>query len=273
LEENAMKRNVLYPFLFVALLVLAVGLACGIDLGTKTSEPPQPIIQPTSAPIQPTSAPIQQPTQQELVQPTEVPPTVAPSNPFFKEEFNTDVLSSWTPFIITGDTNSDKSKSSLTIENGKLIFKLEDVQLYSYLIFDGHTYEDVRVEVSADNRGKNTNNISLLCRYSDAGWYEFSVMSSGLFQIWAYDATGAVHKGYNLINSGGSNAIKMGKETNVYSITCSGNHLTLNINGKEAASFTEKKYGFNDGKVGVNVSSLDVYPVIVEFDYFDIQQP
>lgn len=175
--------------------------------------------------------------------------------------------------MIVGNNKSDKKKSSLSIDNGKLIFKLEDEDLYSYLIYDDQTYEDVRVEVSADNRGKNNNNISLICRYSNAGWYEFSVMSSGLFQVWAYDATGAVHKGYNLVNSGGTNAIKIGLETNVYSIVCSGKQLTLNINGEESASFTENKYGFSDGKVGINVSSLNVTPIIVEFEYFDIQEP
>jgi hypothetical protein len=50
-----MKRNVLKPFLFVTLLVLAVSLACSINFGTNTEVPaPQPITQPTSVPIQPT---------------------------------------------------------------------------------------------------------------------------------------------------------------------------------------------------------------------------
>jgi hypothetical protein len=255
-----MKRNVLSPFLFVTLLVLAVGLACGIDFGTKTPEPgPQPIIPSTSVPLQ---------------QSTEVQPTVAPpSSPFFKEEFNTDVLSSWSPFIITGNDKADKSKGSLSIKNGKLVFNLAGEQLYSYLIYDTQTYKDVRVEVSANNRGANTNNISLVCRYSDEGWYEFSVTSGGMFTIWAVDSTGAVHKGYNSVNSGGSTAIKTGRETNVYVASCVGDKLTLTINGQGAASFTERKYKFTDGKVGINVSSLDFFPVVVEIDYFDIQKP
>ena len=270
-----MKYSILKPFLFVATLVLIVGLACGIDFGTKTPEPaPQPIIQPTSAPIQqPTSAPLQQPTQQEIVQPTAIPPTVAPASPFFKEEFDTDVLGDWTNFLTVGDTKSDKSKAKFSIENGKLVFRLEDNYLYSYLIYDKQSYEDVRVEVSADNRGKNNNNVSLLCRYSTDGWYEFNIASNGLFNIFAYDATGVVHKGYNMVNSGGSNAIKMGKETNVYVAVCSGKNLSLYINGEKSASVTENKYGFTRGNVGVSVSSFNVYPIIVELDYFDIQEP
>lgn len=267
-----MKRNVLSPLFFTALLVVIVGLACRL-FTPATQTTPEPFILPTSAPIQPTSAPLIQPTAQP--QPITAPPTATlkPFSPFFKEEFDTDVLSSWTSFIITGSNDADKKKSSFSIKGGKLIFKLEDEQLYSYLIYDNQTYEDVRVEVSADNRGRNTNNISLICRYSEDGWYEFSITSGGLFQIWAYDATGAVKKGYNLINSGGSTAIRMGNDTNVYAIVCSGNDLTLYINGEESVSFSERKYGFDKGKVGINVSSLNVIPIIVEFEYFDIQEP
>ena len=265
-----MKRNVFHPFLFATLIVIVVGLACSLT-APATQTAPEPVVPPTSVQSEPTSTQVP-PTVPPT--PTDVPPpTATPLIPFFKQEFDTDVLSSWSPFMIVGDNKSDKRKSSLTIDNGKLIFKLEDEQLYSYLIYEDQTYDDVRVEVSADNRGKNNNNISLVCRYSDEGWYEFSVMSSGLFQIWAYDATGAVHKGYNLVNSGGTNAIKMGMETNVYAIVCSGNQLTLYINGEKSTSFTESKYGFTDGKVGINVSSLNVIPIIVEFEYFDIQEP
>jgi hypothetical protein len=267
-EENFMKRHVLASFLFVASLVIIVGLACSSVAPTTQVAATEPVVvQPsnTSQPVEPTSTP----------KPTDVPPTftATPRSPFFKEEFDTDVLSSWSSFIITGDNKADKSKGSFSIDGGKLVFDLEDEQLYSYLIYDDQTYKDVRLEVSADNRGKNNNNISLVCRYTNDGWYEFSVMSSGLFQVWAVDLSGAVHKGYNLVNSGGSNAIKMGMETNVYSIVCSGDQLTLYINGEKATTFTESKYGFSDGKVGINVSSLNVIPIIVEFEYFDIQQP
>lgn len=261
-----MKRNVLRPFLFVALIVIVVGLACSSIAPATQAATPEPI-QPsdTPKPILPTFTPT----------PTKVPPTMTatPLSPFFKEEFDTDVLSSWDSFIITGSNKADRKKGSLAVKNGKLIFNLEDEDLYSYLIYDDQSYDDVRVEVSADNRGKNNNNISLICRYSDEGWYEFSVMSSGLFQVWAYDATGAVNKGYNLINSGGTNAINMGLATNVYAIICSGNQLTLYINGEKSTTFTENKYGFADGKVGINVSSLNVIPIVVEFEYFDIQEP
>ncbi|GIK09473.1 MAG: hypothetical protein JETCAE02_14830 [Anaerolineaceae bacterium] len=269
-----MKRNVLKPFLFLAALILIVGLACSVDLGGKTPEAPapQPIVPATEAPTQQQSAP--EPVAPEP--PTAEPPTATllPSTgSYFKEDFNSDVLGSWTNFITTGTTKSDKSKAKHSIENGKLTFNMTDNYLYSYLIYDGQTYDDVRVEVSFDNRGKNNNNVSLICRYSEDGWYEFNIASNGLFNILAYDATGAVHKGYNTVYSSGSTAIKAGKETNVYRAICSGRNLSLYINGTEAANFVEKKFGYTNGKVGLSVSSFNVYPIIVDIDYFDIAKP
>jgi hypothetical protein len=268
-----MKYKIVRPFVFVATMVLSVGLACSLfGSGSPTVEPAAPpIIQPTQG-----NQPIQQPTAQQVL-PTQPPPPTAtlppPPSPFFKEEFNTDVLGDWTNFIFVGDAKSDRSKAKYSIENGKLVFDLTDNYLYSYLIYDKQTYDDVRVEVSAANRGKNNNNVSLICRYSNAGWYEFNIASNGLFNIFAYDATGAVHKGYNAVFTSGSNAIKMGKETNVYVAVCSGKTLKLYINGEESASITESKYGFSDGNVGVSISSFNVYPIIVDIDYFDIQAP
>lgn len=271
-----MKRRVLSPFFFVAALVLMVGMACSLfNFNAAPAQPTQsPVIQPTQ-PIQQ----IQQPTQQQQELPTQPPPPTAtfppppPASPFFKEEFDTNVLGDWTNFVFVGDNKSDRSKAKYSIENGKLIFDLTDNYLYSYLIYDKQTYDDVRVEVSAANRGKNNNNVSLICRYSDDGWYEFNIASNGMFNIFAYDATGAVHKGYNALYTSGSNAIKIGKETNVYVAVCSGKNLSLFINGEESAKLTDSKYGFTDGKVGVSISSFNVYPIIVDIDYFDIQAP
>ena len=271
-----MKQNVLKPFLFVAVLVTLVSLACGIDFGTKTAEPPQPVIQPTQA-----QQPIQLPTQQSVQQPTPVPPTAVPptippppTSKFFKEQFDNNVLSDWTNFVTTGDSKSNKSKAKVSIENGKLVFDLTDNYLYSYLIYDKQVYDDVRVEVSAYNRGShNNNNTSLICRYSDEGWYEFNITSGGYYIVYAVDTKGLVHKGYNLLIEDATNAIKMGNETNVYVAICSGSTLKLLINGEDTWSMDERKYGFRDGKVGVSVSSFNVYPIVVEIDYFDIQLP
>lgn len=265
----------LRPFALIASFVLVIGLACSIDL-TGPAATEAPVQQPVN-----TEAPIQQPvnTEAPVVEaptaeaPTAEPPTAAPANPFFTEEFDSGDLSQWTQFYIKGSDSADESKGSVAAANGVLNFKLDSVDLYSYLIYDGATYKDVKVEVSATNRGKNNNNISLICRYSDSGWYEFSIANNGLYWIYAYDSTGVVSKGYNQLTNGGSTKIKQGKETNVYSISCQGDVLKLFINGNETAKWTDHQFKLPQGKVGVNVSSVNVTPIIVDIEYFKIDQP
>src|SRR5215211_7404283 len=92
------------------------------------------------------------------------------------------------------------------------------------------SYEDVQVEARADNRGKNNNNISLICRYDEeVGWYEFNIANNGLYDILYAEVLDSGKIRWNRIANGGSNAINQGKEVNEYSITCQGDELTLNI--------------------------------------------
>ena len=71
-----------------------------------------------------------------------------------------------------------------------------------------------------ENRGENTNNVSLICRYTDdGGWYEFNIFSSGLYKILVFDA---VHNEYRLLAEGGSKDIRIGKKANQYGAQCMG---------------------------------------------------
>ena len=61
-----------------------------------------------------------------------------------------------------------------SFEPGKLIIqllKLDSRLARYYMINDVFTYSDVTVEAVVTNRGNNTNGVSLVCRYSDIGWY------------------------------------------------------------------------------------------------------
>ena len=67
------------------------------------------------------------------------------------------------------------------VTDGFLLFDLESPGQWVYTIYDPETYDDVKVEVSAENRGTNDNNVSLICRYDPTeGWYEFNIANSGL---------------------------------------------------------------------------------------------
>ena len=263
----------LRPLLFFVSTLLIVGLACSFGGGGSDT--------PTAQPEQPTQAP----------QPTTVPPTeaVAPEEPtveipteppapeaeqFFKEEFDEPLSNDWSILTVTGSNDADPDKVTVEAQDGRLVWNFDSEYVYYYLFYDAFTYEDVKVDVRADNRGRNNNNISLICRYDpDVGWYEFNIANNGLYDIYYAEVTSSGEIAYTRVTNGGSNAIKQGKEVNEYSISCKGDELSLTINNDEVTSVTEKKYGLRDGQVGVSVSSFNVLPILIEMDWIEISEP
>lgn len=244
-----MKTRVLLPFLALAALVLIVGLACG----------------PTT-------------TETQVVQPTQPPPATLPPQPtatdsappYFTEEFNVDFLDNWVYFLTSGKD----SDFSLTSGNDKLTFDIEGVHTYTYLMYDPYTYQDVRIDMRATNRGMNTNNISVICRYTGTDWYEMSITNGGLWYLYygKWDNNG-VTASYGVMTEGGSDNIRTGKYTNDFTVTCVGNTITLYVNGQEEGTYTDRDYDLREGQVGIGVSSLNVTPIIIDFDYVTISQP
>ncbi len=255
-----MFAKTLKPFIFLFVLMMVVSLAC---LGGGETPAPPP---PTEAPQQPA-----QPAQPVEPTPTEEPPAPA-AQEFFTEEFDGD-NSNWTYFTVTGSTESNASGLNLETKDGYLVFDISSKYLYVYVTYDPYTYKDVAVEARVENRGTNNNNISLLCRYSDEGWYEFNVANNGLYNILAatYNASGDVV--YNKLADGGSNKIKSGKDVNTYKIVCKERTLSLYINGFETRVYTDNQFVLRDGKVGISVSSFKDMPVKVEIDWITISQP
>jgi S1-C subfamily serine protease len=185
---------------------------------------------------------------------------------FFTDTFDGNLDNYTVQNLGTGDDD----KMDVNIKDGYLVFDLTGANLWVYVTYDPFTYKDVEISVTADNRGKNNNNVSLICRESDQGWYEFNIANNGLYNILAY--IDADRRYYNVYN-GGSNAIKQGKDINVYTASCSGTELSLTINGVLAKKIKDSKYNLRDGKVGFSVSSFDVIPILVEVDSFTISQP
>lgn len=265
-----MKSQFRMLFAFVALL-MAVSLACSGGA------------QPTSAPVPtnpppPTSAPVEQPQQQQQEQPPQPPQQQEPSAPvnqeFFTEEFDAPLTNAWSILTVTGSNNADPEKVTVEPKNGKLVWNFDSEYVYYYLFYEGANYSDVRVDVRADNRGRNNNSVSLICRYDeDYGWYEFNIANNGLYDILYAEVTKDGSIAYNTISNGGSNYIKQGKDVNEYGITCIGDKLTLFINGKEQTSITERKFSLRDGGVGMSVSAFNVLPIQVEVDWFKISEP
>ncbi len=239
-------------------LLLSAGLACGT--GAASTEAPEG----TEVAAQPDAA---------------TGPAVAAAQEFFTEEFEGDT-SNWSYFYVDGTkpvpVRADGEFGTMTVgaDGGTLAFDLQSDGQWVYTTYDPVVYENVRVDVRAENRGVNTNNVSLICRYGDEGWYEFNIANNGLF--WIYHALVVAPDNrviYSLLADGGSNKIKSGKEVNEYAIVCEDHTLTLYINGFETRTLEENKYVLRDGLIGLSVSSFDKLPVQVEIDWVKISAP
>lgn len=262
------RRRLTAPFLALAILVIA-SLGCSIlSSPPATSVPlePQQPQQPQPTPVQPT------PIQQE--QPSPIPPTEAPTSTpenlqFFTEEFDNGAAN-WSPFV----TNGKLHQLDFSAKNGRLVFALSERQVWSYAVYTPQTYSDVVIEVQAENFGNNENNVTLICRYSERGWYEVTISNNGLYKIYygKWDDNGTTAS-YAKIADGGSTNIKAGRAVNTYAFSCKGPMLTLTINDKEIKRVEEKQRGLREGQIGIGVSSFRYVPVEVEFDWVKITEP
>ena len=220
----------------------------------QPTNPPAPVV--TEAP--PTEAPVV------------APPTEAPVvSKFFTEEFDQDPGSDWAIDILGPGADAHKDTVKVDFNDGVMRVELPEQDLYYYYTYSGFSYDNVRVDLRADNRGVNSNNISLTCRVSDEGWYEWSVGSDGLWYLYA------VTDKYNDIASGGTTFLKLGKEVNEFTLICNDKKISMFVNGQEIkqSPVTDNKFVLREGSVGFNISSISKVPVIVEVQWFKISEP
>jgi len=271
-----------FALIFISFVIL-VGLACSLTGGgdptatpleaaVQAEQPvdnPPAVEEPQEQPPQQQPEPTLAPTFTEAVAPTQELITEEPvdeSLAFFMEEFDGDI-DDWSYFLMNGsETNMD-----IYTENDALVFDLQGEDQWVYVIYDPYYYSEVMIEVLAENKGMNSNNVSLICNYTDQyGWYEFNITNGGLYDILAYDE---LEGEYRTLASGGSTHIVTGRNSNIYTAVCIGNYLELYINGYLEKEHTDNIYNFREGHVGVSVSSFDVLPILVEIEYFYIGEP
>lgn len=244
-------------------------LACG----AAGSGPTQPPLAPAPTSVPPTESP-----------PTPIPPTATatpiPPSPtpevlqYYTEEFDKD-LKYWPFYVVDGNNSVVMGESDVELEivDGSISFDLPKWR-WAYATYDPFEYENVRVEAQAENLGTNNNNVSLICRYSEQGWYEFNVANNGLYWIYYASVRADGYVSYKFLEEGGSNSIVQGntpgKNLNTYAITCSGDILTLYINGDKTKEVRDST--LKSGKVGVSISSF-VTAANVRFNWVKIGEP
>lgn len=253
------------PFLMIASIVLVVSLACGAFSSGD------PATQPTLPPV-PTREEAQQQQNQQQEQPQEQPteesaPVQTSGSAFFTEEFDSDPQ--WYYEVLQDSQDSDPESVSVSFEDSLMIFEIPESFLYAYYLYQEYSYEDVRMEIKVENRGVNTQQVSLVCRFGDDGWYEWAVQSDGLWYLYF------VSGGFSRLTNGGSNDINQGKDVNVYALECQGDEISFFINGEEqrGSPYIDRNNSLREGGVGFSISALRAVPVRIEVDYFTISEP
>ncbi len=122
--------------------------------------------------------------------------------------------------------------------------------------------------------GSPNNNLGLVCRYQDMEhFYAFMISSDGYYAI-VQVADGA---GYRILSGDGQNllpseAIETGPEAvNEIHAVCTGETLTLYVNGQQLASVSDDL--FSSGDVGFIVSTYEEGPTEVRFDNLIVLEP
>lgn len=227
-------------------------LVAVVEQNTATHTSPPAELAPTEAP--PTSgAP---PTQPELPPTEAVPPTEIPEvssewgNPiasqpgeiFFSTDFeNTD---NWWSFVLP-EQYEDQVRFE-AFEGLEVEMSREDLSFYAFYDLDLEN-PDVTIETYVEKvAGPNSNNIGLVCRYTEQGYYALAITSRGEWYIWLWsEASDWVELG-----SGTDRAINLAERGNELAAVCQGDRLTLYVNGVEVGSASDSTFT-NGGQVGL----------------------
>lgn len=161
------------------------------------------------------------------------------------------------------------------VDNGNMYVGLGVTRTTVYLMYEPISMPrgnaDMLVKAATDNVGNvRNNNISVVCRATDEGWYEFSISSSGLWWIYKYDAVTGEY--LSLIQGGVPNYNKNITD-HVIAASCIGDELTFYYDGTALKNGQVNDNTFREGGFGVSVYADNLPDVEVEFDWFEVEVP
>ena len=289
-----MKKELFPKSVIWALIALVlVQLACGLG-STNTPQENAPDFAATEAALQatqsaldaqaqqPTTPPRPTATSEPAAAPTDPPaPTEAPveegpityqsGDVIYYTDFDgaSDWEDGWVHFAIP-DVEYTTYK-----DNGFMRVEVPVTMSTVYLVYDDlyllRDQADVWVETSFRNLSShNINQVGVMCRASVDGWYEFNLLSGGLWYIWKYDGNSG---DYSLLNNGGIAKLDYDAPHTI-AASCVQDKLSFYVDGELLKNSTIKDNTFREGQVGISVFADDQWPnVIIEFDYFGVQVP
>ncbi len=282
-------RFSLYKTLLAGCVLAGAALACG-----TSANAPDPSLGATQTALAATQAavlftPTPLPTATEG-RPTATPrpptPTPDPRGPINFSRFNSgdevyrtefdlgEWEDEWVEIAFSFDNRSINNKiSDVSMGDGTLLISLEDTWQQVYVFNENADVPrdvPIYIEAGTDNLGPTrNNNISILCRVSEEGWYEFSISSSGLWWIWRYTPS----QGYISLTNGGLQNYDKNVTRHTLGASCIEDRLTLYVDGVQPRNAQIRDATLREGMVGVAVFVANVENVNVEFDYFLIAIP
>ena len=249
------------PFYRVFALVLFVSLACQTVMGAPETEAPTEI----------TSSEEQETPEAQQEQATEAVSTKTPTvdSRYFTEEF--DANPKWNLAVIPDNPDknkkSDPESTTTKFSNSRMVFNIPEIWLSAFYMYTGEDYENVRLDIEFENRGVNSQQVSLVCRSDlDDKSYELEVSNDGR---WVFKVN------RRIVSNGASQAIKTGKSTNHYTMLCVDNEISFFFNDTEpkGSPYIDNQAVLGAGNVGFVVTAKKAIPVDVEIDWFQISEP
>ncbi len=187
--------------------------------------------------------------------------TGASGDILFQDDFS-DTGSGWTTLHEDAD--------QVDYQNGVFSFQVNSTQTDVWSNPELN-FGDVHITVDATKvTGTDDNDFGILCRYQDEeNFYGLLISSDGYYGI-----SKMKNGSHELLGTGDmsySDIIRQGKATNRIEADCSGDTLTLSVNGQEM--LVEKDADFTSGDVGLLVGTFDTPGTNISFDNFFVTQP
>jgi len=211
---------------------------------------------------------------------TIAPVTLTPEVPWlFMEEFDSDSRWNldWNLQFRHGDI-SKQNKFKAQIDDDKLTFDLTDEFVWGYFFYDTSIlFDQVEIEVVVEDL-RSTDTLGLVCQYSALGWYEFDVNGGGEYWVRYVDNMESQfdEQRYELkfgtIPSFKYSIIET--QENTIKIICSGNSLSLQVNGAEIfKNYINSIYDLEQGTIGIAARSYETYPVNFVVKSITVKEP
>lgn len=213
-------------------------------------------------------------TMELKAEPTE---SVLSDDVILRDEFDDDINKNWGMKIVSGleeqllwsQANSKFRLQLLPPNDTNFVFLRKDAN-----------YKDVIVQAEVENYAQLDNAYSLICRATDAGWYELRISSQGYYELLRYDQYLA-DQGKNAYTNYfekrlGSTLINSGLEKNVFALSCEGNQLKVFINGEQVyvdkRPLTIEDDTYTEGTIGFGALGYGK-EVDITFNYLETVKP